>query len=90
MKKKAQKIELDLIWDTSFFNFNEIPDKVCSLLCSIQFMHLKVFWLCFLRVILIIYSVGVSFSVKKSEKKQQFIINSINILDMKQIQLYQA
>ena len=54
-------------------------------------MHLKVFWLCFLRVILIIYSVGVSFSVKKKEKKkQQFIINSINILDMKQIQLYQA
>ena len=30
------------------------------------------------------------FLCKKSEKKQQFIINSINILDIKQIQLYQA
>ena len=77
LKKKAQKIELDLIWDSSFFNSNEIPDKVFSLLRSTQFMHLRVFWLCFLRVILIIYSVEVSFSVKKKVKKKTAIYYSL-------------
>ena len=52
-------------------------------------MHLKSLKALFPRVILAIYSVGVTFSVKK-KKKQQFIFKLINILDVKQKQLYQA
>ena len=68
LKKKAQKNWTRSNLGKLLFLINEIPDKVFSLLVSIQFMHLKVFWLCFLRVILIIYSVEVSFSVNKVKK----------------------